>query len=211
MPQDHPFPAAGAVVVTGFRAFPGVPDNPSQRVIEHLHAQPGLSPAGTHCLLLDVDYRTIGSMIAALVATRPKVLLLTGYSARARGITLESRATTACAPDKPDIRGHVPAWEEAPAIDSPLDLSALAELLQAEGIAAEKSSDAGQYLCNFSYRRALEEMASCGSGAPALFVHLPAIAGTPAAQGSAAAMPLERMARAVGQIAHWLGERAGQT
>ena len=48
----------GGIVITGFRSFPGVADNPSQAVIEHLRAS-RLLPDGTRCHLLDVDYRGV--------------------------------------------------------------------------------------------------------------------------------------------------------
>lgn len=62
------------------------------------------------------------------------------------------------------------------------------------------SHDAGQYLCNFAYRHALEQVAQRGLPTRVLFVHVPALAGTPLAETSAASLPLEVMARALAAI-----------
>ncbi len=195
------------LVLTGFRAFPGVPENPSQVLVEHLAANDRLLPDDTHCQLLDVHYASVGDEIDRLLALRPQAILLTGYSSLATGVTLESRATGLCAEDKPDAQGTIFASREDDTLHHHgLDLDALAASLVGKGIIAEVSQDAGQYLCNFSYRHALAAIAARRCGTRALFVHVPALKGTPLAREAAAAMPLDMLAGALGLIGRQLLE-----
>ncbi|MEO5706724.1 MAG: hypothetical protein ABIT10_12485 [Alteraurantiacibacter sp.] len=191
-------------IVTGFRAFPGVPDNPTQVLVEHLSAHPALLPQGTRFALLEVAYRSIPAAIDALLDERPAALVLTGYSHRATGVTLEACATALCAADKPDVLGELAVPLEGDVLTTGAALTALAATLAETGIAAEISYDAGQYLCNFAYRHALVQVARRGLTTQVLFVHLPALADTPLAAEAAASLPLADMARAVALIVEGL-------
>ena len=93
-------------VLTGFRAFPGVPDNPTQALVEHLAANPDRLPSGTRLALLDVDYRSVVPAIDVLLGPMPDALILTGYSRHATAITLEAQASGLCAADQPDVSGQ---------------------------------------------------------------------------------------------------------
>jgi pyroglutamyl-peptidase len=187
-------------VLTGFRAFPGVAANPTEALVAHLAGrEPGLLPASTRFAMLDVDYRTIGSALDLLLDEDPAVLVLTGYSHRATGITLEARATTLCAVDAPDAAGFVARQVYGPPIDTAIDLGALQSIITPHA-PCSISDDAGQYLCNYAYRHALDRVVTRGLSTRALFVHLPAIAGTPLAASAAAALPLDVMADAVARI-----------
>lgn len=190
------------LVLTGFGAFPGVAENPTQRLVEHFRQQPALMPQGTDLHLLDVDYRSVGAQIDALLHDPPRALILTGYSHLATSITLEARAHGICAPDKPDATGHVPvpSADALPDRYTSIDLETLCRALSEEGETAVISHDAGQYLCNFSYRHALERVEERGLSTRVLFVHLPALSDTTLAANAAASLPLERMARVLACI-----------
>jgi pyroglutamyl-peptidase len=182
-------------LLTGFGPFPGVEHNPTQVLIEHFARQPDLLPLGTRLALLDVDYRAVGPQLDALLAPRPVAVVLTGFSAQATAITLESQASMQCAADKPDVAGFVPDVAGGPPLRCDLDLPRLQGLVQHE-TACTISHDAGQYLCNFAYAHVLNARLAV----PVLFVHIPAIAGTRLAETSAAALPLDTMARALALI-----------
>ncbi len=184
-------------MVTGFGAFPGVPENPTQALLAHCTADPASLPPGTRLALLDVAYQTVPAAIDELLGLAPAALLMTGYSHRATGVMVEACATGFCAADKPDALGHLPANLAGDTLFSPANLSALVALLTGTGIPAAISHDAGQYLCNFSYRHALARVAERGLATQVLFVHLPAISGTALATGSAASLPLGEMTRAI--------------
>ena len=196
------------IILTGFRAFPGVADNPTQTLIEHFRADPSALPGDTALHLLDVDYRSIGAAIDIILTEPPAALILTGYSNLATDIRLESRATGLCAPDKPDVCGYVPqAPLSAPeTLHTRLDLTRLQTGLEARAIPASISRDAGQYLCNYSYRHALSVAAMGGMSTQVVFVHFPAVEGTALAQSAAAAMPLGQMAAALSHISAELAD-----
>jgi pyroglutamyl-peptidase len=190
------------IVLTGFGAFPGVPDNPTQRLVEHFRQDPSDLPVGTALHLLDVDYRTVGKQIDALLHKPPRALILTGYSNLATAITLEARAHGLCSPDKPDAMGHIPpkAATVPTALHSTANLKTLSDALAAENLPAKVSHDAGQYLCNFSYRHALQRVDERGFSTQVLFIHLPALSNTPLADEAAASLPMESMVRALSCI-----------
>ncbi len=188
------------LTLTGFRAFPGVADNPTQALVEHFAAHPHALPADTRLALLDVDYCAVGPMLDGLLADPPAALILTGFSAAATAITLEAQASGLCAADKPDICGFVAAALDHPPLCTALDLAHLHAVVEREA-PCTISHDAGQYLCNYAYARALEQVARRGLPTQVLFVHVPAIAGTPLAETSAASLALEVMAAALARIA----------
>ena len=197
------------VVVTGFRAFPGVPDNPSQRVIEYLQAHPEMLPEGAETRLFDVSYDSIEGDIDAVFADPPATLVLTGYSRRADGIVLETLATDACDPGRPDAAGFAPSGqaEEAGFCENEaVDFGRLSAALAERGLPCVLSRDAGAYLCNRSYRLAMQRIAERGCATRAIFVHIPAIAGTPLADESARPMALEEIAEGVTVVARELEE-----
>lgn len=196
------------VVVTGFRPFPGVADNPSQIVVEALQASPGLLPDGAECRLLEVAYAAISPELEEILARPPAALVLTGYSTLAQGLKLERRASSIRSPRFPDARGFCPAPCPAAPVDiqenRACDFPALEAALRALGIACQMSDDAGQYVCNTAYHTALARIAAQTLPTRAIFVHLPAIAGTPLAEISASTMELTEMAAGVATIARLL-------
>lgn len=175
------------LVLTGFGHFPGVPENPTQAMLEAFRKDPQGLPQPHRLALLDVAYRSAGSVLDGLLDPAPDALVMTGYSRHATKVTLEARATDYCSPDQPDISGFVPPLkaDPAPPLTTNAPLAALSMLLEDAGIAAEISQDAGGYLCNHSYRHALDRVAEQGLPTKVLFVHLPALEGTELAQDAA--------------------------
>jgi len=196
------------IVVTGFRSFPGVPDNPSQAVVETLAASAGLLPATAGFRLLDTAYAGLSPALEAILAEPPAALVLTGFSALAGGFKLERRASDLCSPKFADAHGVFPQQTMGAPIDlrenRSCDFPAMEAALLAEGFPCQLSDDAGQYVCNNAYHLALKQIAALGLPTRAVFVHLPAIAGTPLARSSASAMKLSDMARGVALIARLL-------
>ena len=193
----------GAVAITGFTAFPGVPDNPSARLVKTLRAGAAPLPPSASFHLLNVSYKAVSAALDDIFADEPAVLLMTGYSARAEGLRLERRAHDFISPDSADAFGLRGGGEKVGEVLMPtrLDLSAMAECVRNEGIACAVSNDAGAYLCNFIYHQALKRISRQASGTVALFVHVPAIIGTPLARTSAGAIPLATIAEGVALIA----------
>ena len=207
---NEPGSSSGRIVVTGFRSFPGVQENPSQALVEALRDSPGLLPEDAVCRLLDVSYAAVPPVLAEILADPPAALVLTGFSARATGLRLETRAHDYCSPSHEDAFGYAPetSSEIRENIDQVrADLPAIAGRLAQAGIGCALSDDAGAYLCNHLYYRVLRRIAELDADTLAVFVHVPAITGSALAQTSAGAMPLEVMARGVAMIAEELARR----
>jgi pyroglutamyl-peptidase len=193
------------IVVTGFRSFPGVPDNPSQRVVEALETSPRLLPPRSECRLLETAYAALSPALEAIFAEPPAALVLTGFSSIAEGFKLERRASDLCSPQFADAHGVFPQRSAGTALDllenQNCDFVAMEACLLAEGFPCHLSHDAGHYVCDAAYHTALTSIAARSLPTRAVFVHLPAITDTPLAASSAFAMPVPEMARGVALIA----------
>lgn len=124
-------------VVTGFGPFGSVTDNPSGRLARE---------CGTEFRLLEVAYASIDEALDEIGPVDR--LLLMGVAASRRFPRLELVARKACGPH-PDVRGAVGPL----AIDDGPDLLRGRWTTRPAGL--RTSRDAGGYLCNYVYRRAL--------------------------------------------------------
>lgn len=198
------------VIVTGFRPFLTVSTNPSALLVESLRERcdwaDGLDIAA-QCVLLDTAYRGLRDRLAALVEKRPAALILTGYSALATGLKIETRATSLCNPDFADASGFIPQPHCDPQEtrgNARVDFARLATALKAAGVPATLSDDAGTYVCNNAYWHALDLIARSGAATRAVFVHLPAIEGMADPPEGAGTMTPETMRRGIGVTAREL-------
>ena len=202
-----------SIVITGFGQFPGVPENPSHAVIDALRGTPGLLPASASCRKVEVSYAAVPPALDAILADPPAALVLTGFSRSAKGLRLETRAHDYRSPDHEDAFGYRPDAGAAPRYymeQVRADLPAISCTVSQAGIACGLSDDAGAYLCNHIYHAALSLIVERDLLTLAVFVHLPAIVGTPLAKESAGAMELKTMARGVALIARELAQAASQ-
>ena len=158
-----PATLADMIVATGFEPFDGRSINRSWQVIERL------GPLFQR-VRLPVEYARISEMIPALLARRPRALLLTGEAGRPR-LTLERVARNACNRQHADNAG-----ERRDLVDpaGPAELAATWDIDRAlaatRGIVdAAISEDAGGYCCNAALYCALR----AGAGIPIGFVHVP--------------------------------------
>lgn len=193
---------AKPLLITAFEPFPGVPENPTETLLRSLAQSDDDVLAGARHLVLPTRYHVAPATLLDALDLEASAVIMTGYSNRATGLTLESRSTSAFLPDRPDSSGYCPVSEDGPMITraTQVDLPALVARLTSEGLPAEISDDAGSYVCNHVYHEALG--GPCGSdGIPGLFVHIPAIAGTPLAQTAAGHMSLSDLRKGLGIIA----------
>jgi len=152
---------AGWIAITGFGPFPGVCDNPSARLLETFHTVPDLLPAGTALRLIEVGYAAVALAIEEMLADPPAALVLTGYSALAAGLRLETRAHDHCSTDHQDAFGFVP--RSGGAIRQyreqlRADLPGIARIVSQAGIECTLSDDCGAYVCNHAYHLALSRI-----------------------------------------------------
>lgn len=165
--------ARGGLLITGFGPFPGVPRNPSASLARRIGALVGPKVEGrpVRVLILRTTYAAIPEMLEPALAEAPAAILMLGVAARARRVRVEAQGRNRTSRLFPDAVGRVSARltleQDGPATRrTALGPQSLA-ILRRAGIPAVASRDAGRYLCNASYFRALRE------GAPVLFLHIP--------------------------------------
>jgi len=208
----------GHLLVTGFGPFPGVPRNPSAEVARRLGAyarRHGLAGGDVRVLILPTAYGALSTHLAPALVEGPGAVLMLGVARKAKRVRVEFRARNRVSRLFPDASGRValglalvaggPAERRAPSASKAL------AALRRHGVAAIPSRDAGRYLCNAAYFRALAE------GIPVLFIHIPPLAeagrpgpvrrGQPPAKALAAA--LVEVAR--GLLAHRRVHPAAET
>ena len=204
--------AEAPVIVTGFRPFLKVANNPSALLVQSLRDEP-VQALNLGATLLDTVYRDLPSRIGLLLDRRPSTLILTGFSAIASGLKIETRATSRCSPAFADADGFMPPPTRDPVLASAnrtVTFPDLIDALRAAGVPATLSDDAGAYVCNAAYYHALDQIAKRALPTRALFVHLPAITGmSDPPEGSGVSMSLATMRRGIGIIAETLTSREG--
>jgi pyroglutamyl-peptidase len=168
------------VLVTGFEPFPGAPVNPTEWLVGELRRNPprGEGIAAFRAEVLPVDYAGVGPRLSEIGREfRPDIAIHFGLAAECSGFRLERVARNSFAGARADNAGALP---EASAIcrgpetlPSNLPLQAIRERLQAEGLPAEWSDNAGAYLCNMVFT--LSRAHACDGFAPAIsgFIHVP--------------------------------------
>lgn len=165
------------LLISGFGAFEKIAENPSGRLARSLASDP---PAGVslHAVEMEVSFRGVGvdleNGLAELAPLRPRALICLGVQKEAT-FRLERKARARLTGERPDNLGCCAidlALPEAPDLETAFDLEELAGVLRAAGAAStEISEDAGGYVCERTYRCALELGQQLG--VPALFLHVP--------------------------------------
>lgn len=198
----RPNPAVKTLLVTGFGAFPGVPSNPSEKLIARLVAAPPplSSNISAHFHLLPVTWAMLEAELPALYeAYRPDAVVHFGVASKRRMISIEARARNAASLKNVDAAGlhfgrAILAPDGPAARPSTLPVSALVSAVTEAGVLVRRSRDAGDYLCNATLWTSL----TCGL--PSVFVHIPH-PGEDASANDDDARPsldgIERAARAV--------------
>jgi pyroglutamyl-peptidase len=169
------------VLIGGFGRFPGAPFNPTKPLVERLakRSRPALADVHRVPHVFRTSYAAVDRELSALIARhQPDIVLLFGLATRSIALRIEARAANRRATQCPDVDGYVPA---DPAIDvqGPEFLSSraphrlLVRAARSAGMATRLSHDAGNYLCNYCYWRALETVERGGNAPIVQFVHVP--------------------------------------
>jgi pyroglutamyl-peptidase len=167
------------VLITGFGPFPGAPFNPSAALAKALarRRRPALAGIERATHVFATTYASVDRDLPKLFARKPKpdVVLMFGVAGRRRQLCIESRARNAVALLFPDASGHRPRHGVIK-LRGPAALTGntpFARLAGAAGPRARRSRDAGRYLCNYVYWRALEQ--ARGTRPLVQFVHIPPV------------------------------------
>jgi pyroglutamyl-peptidase len=168
-------------LIGGFGRFPGAPFNPTTQIVDRLakRSRPALADVHRVAHVFRTSYAVVDRELPALIAChQPDIVLLFGLAKRAIALRIETRAANRCAVQYPDVDGYVPA---DPAIDvhgpefllSRAPHGRLVSAASSAGLPARLSHDAGNYVCNYCYWRALEAGERCGITPIVQFVHVP--------------------------------------
>ncbi len=152
------------VVLAGFGPFPGAPFNPSALLVEALarRRRPALAGIELTTHIFATAYEAVDRDLPKLFATKPDIVLIFGFAGRRSELCIETRARNAVSVLFPDASGFRPksGLIARTARQSRRGNAPFARLLGAArsvGIPARLSRDAGRYLCNYVYWRALEK------------------------------------------------------
>lgn len=169
------------VLITGFGPFPGAPFNPSGPLAQALarRRRPALAEARRIAHVFPTSYAAVDRELPELLARhRPDIVLMLGLAARTPFVRIESRARNARSVLFADAEGRLPAARAiVPGGPSSLrpDLPGARLLVAARPARVDTrlSRDAGRYLCNYAYWRALEAAAAEPARPRVQFVHIP--------------------------------------
>jgi len=165
------------VLITGFGPFPGAPSNPSAALAKILarRRRPALAGIERATHVFATTYASVDRDLPKLFAQQPDIVLMFGLAGRRRHVCIETRARNAVTVLFPDASGYRPQQgaikRGGPAArrgNAPF--AALTGATRTAKSPARASRDAGRYLCNYLYWRALERT---GRKPLAQFVHIP--------------------------------------
>ncbi len=170
------------ILVTGFGPFPSAPFNPTQQLVTRLARtrRPATAEVRLVTHILPTSYAAVDQQLPALIDKhQPDAIVMFGLAGRAKAIRIETRARNRTTRVYPDIDREIP--QRAPitpgegARRGRAPFVRLAAAARASGLRARLSRDAGTYLCNYGYWRALEQRSAPASPRLVVFVHIPNI------------------------------------
>ena len=166
------------VLITGFGRFPGAPFNPSGPLACAVGKRQRPAFAGVNRVvhIFETSYAAVDRDLPGLIAQhKPDIILMFGLAARTPQVRVETRARNARSTLFPDVTGYRPnAREIVPGKSASCGNAPFVRLLAASRnsrMRSKLSRDAGRYLCNYVYWRALEAVSR--SGTLAQFIHIP--------------------------------------
>jgi pyroglutamyl-peptidase len=178
------------VLITGFSPFPGAAANPTATLATRL-ARAGRR-RGIDCVahVFATTYAAVDRELPRLIAAhRPDAILMLGLAGRRRHVSIEVFARNRMSVWFPDASGIVPPRATiaagASATRGRAEFSRLLAAARATRVRTRLSRDAGTYLCNYVYWRALEAAAAPTGPRRAVFVHVPRVSPNARRRGSA--------------------------
>lgn len=168
------------VLIAGFGPFPGAPFNPSAALAQALarRQRPALADLTVTTHIFATAYAAVDRDLKKLFAAKPDVALIFGLAGRRRRVCIETRARNAVSVIFPDARryrpaAHIIAPNEPTFQCGNAPFIRLLAAARTGGVPARLSRDAGRYLCNYVYWRALQYVRN---GRPLIaFVHIPPV------------------------------------
>jgi pyroglutamyl-peptidase len=169
------------ILITGFGRFPGAPFNPSGLMATRLvrRRRPAFAATRRIAHVFATRYDAVDRELPALLAQeKPDIVVMFGVATRSHRVRIEQRARNRIALF-PDASGRrlvtrtiAPQRE---ALRNPLPVARLVKAARTAGVAAAPSRNAGAYLCNYVYWRALEAAARPDGPGQVIFIHVPPV------------------------------------
>jgi pyroglutamyl-peptidase len=188
------------VLITGFGRFPGAPYNPSGPLARAVaqRQRPAFEGVTRVLHIFETSYAAVDRDLPKLIAKhKPDIVLMFGLAGRTAYLRVETRARNARAILFPDVTGFRPEQRAivpgADALHGNAPFIRLRMAATGTRMSTRLSRDAGRYLCNYVYYRALE---ASRSGTLAQFIHIPPVSRVPRAPGRRRRMTPGRLARA---------------
>jgi pyroglutamyl-peptidase len=173
--SDNIHSSTDVLLIGAFEPFGGRRDNRAERAARRLIGA-RIGDARVEIATLPVVFARLDATVRALLARRPRALVLVGESHLARRVLIERLALNLADARAPDNAGERPRDVEvipgAPlALATRVDVGALAEAVRRGGVDCAVSAHAGTFCCNAAYFIALQH--SAPGGPPVVFVHVP--------------------------------------
>lgn len=168
------------ILLTGFEPFDGDPVNPSWEAIKLLDGQV-VEGYRVRCVRLPVDYRRVRRTLEKLLpGERPAAYIAFGEDAADHEVNLELDAVDHVNPYLSDSAGFEETAKHlrkdgAPVYHSTLPVDALEALLARAGVLVRRSTDAGSYVCDFTFYTARYLIDRNHLDTEMGFIHLPAV------------------------------------
>lgn len=188
------------VLITGFDRFPGAPYNPSGPLARAVarRRRPAFADLTRVLHIFETSYAGVDRDLPKLIARhRPDIVLMFGLAGRTGFVRVETRARNTRSTLFPDVNGFRPDQREiVPGKAAARGHAPFIRLVAASRgvrVSTRLSRDAGRYLCNYVYWRALE---ASRSGTLAQFIHIPPVSRVARRPGKRRRMTQARLARA---------------
>jgi pyroglutamyl-peptidase len=188
------------LLITGFGRFPGAPYNPSAPLARAVgkRRRPAFADVRRVVHIFETSYAAVDRDLPKLLAKhKPDIVLMFGLAGRTNFVRIETRARNARSILFPDVTGYQPTRREISPGKPPLRGTApfvrLLAASRASRTPTRLSRDAGRYLCNYVYWRALE---ASRSGTLAQFIHIPPVGRKPLRPGRRRRISQAALARA---------------
>jgi len=168
------------VLITGFGPFPGAPFNPSATLAKALarRRRPAFAALDRTVHIFATTYGSVDRELPKLLAQQPDIVLMFGVAGRRRQLCVETRARNALSVLFPDAGAYRPQQSainrgKPPALTGNAPFARLLGAARTRTRASRLSRDAGRYLCNYLYWRALEHLRQ--DGPLVQFIHIPPV------------------------------------
>jgi len=173
-------PARVRLAVAGFGPFPGVPKNPSAEIVQALTKMQRFRAANIalDTAIFPTAYGAAEAELEKLIAKKSDAIVLFGVAGGARHIRVETIARNRASILHPDHARFTPATRkligdgaERMSVRGPA--MRMRAAIRAAGVKAELSINAGRYLCNAVFYRALAATAALKPPPLTFFIHVP--------------------------------------